>query len=87
MCGMGALTIEARTLPIAHGLYNALSEYHPELSGDSDDYRVTVELVNDDRRTAGVLDAIQTHVTARDDGPTRVEVEGHRYMFHARGSG
>jgi hypothetical protein len=81
---MRALTIEAGSLLLAHGLYNALSEFHPELTGDdSEGHRITVEL-GSDARIVAVLDAIQGHVTARDDGPARVDLEGHHYTFHAQ---
>jgi hypothetical protein len=82
---MRALTIEAGQLVGAHGLYNALSEFHPELSGDdSEGHHITVELGNDDARTVAVLESIQAHVTARDNGPARVEIEGHHYTFHSQ---
>jgi hypothetical protein len=82
---MRALTIEAGPLPLAQGLYNALSEFLPELTAnDSEGYRVTVELGSDDARIVAVLEALQAHVTARDDGPARVELDGHRYTFHAQ---
>lgn len=82
---MRALTIEAGPLPVARSLYNALSEFHPELAGDDyEGYRVTVALGSNDRRIVAVLDEIQAHVTARDNGPARVELEGHRYTFHAQ---
>ena len=85
MCCMRALSIEAGLLPGAHGLYSALSEFHPELAGDDDEgYRLTVELGGDDARTVAVLEAIQAHVIARDNGPALVELEGYRYTFHAR---
>jgi hypothetical protein len=80
---MRALTIEAGPLPVAHGLYSALSEFHPELAGDDHEgYRLTVELGNDDARIVAVLEGIQAHVTARDNGPARVELEGHHHTFH-----
>ena len=82
---MRALTIEAGPLPIAHGLYSALSAFHPEVAGDdSEGHRITVELRSDDLRTVAVLEAIQAHVTARDDGPARVEIEGNHYTFHSQ---
>jgi hypothetical protein len=81
---MRALTIEAGPAPLAHGLYSALSAFHPELTPDSEDHRITVELGNDDARTAAVLEAIQAHVTARDDGPARVEIQGLHYTFHSQ---
>jgi hypothetical protein len=82
---MRTLTIEGGPLPIAHGLYNALSEFHPALASDHyGGYRVTVGLGSNDRRIVAVLDEIQAHVAARNAGPTRVELGGHRYTFHAQ---
>lgn len=82
---MRALTIDAGQLVLAHELYDALSEFHPELTGDdSEGHCITVELGSDDARIVAVLEAIQAHVTARDDGPARVEIEGHHYTFHSR---
>jgi hypothetical protein len=81
---MRALTIEAGRLVAAHGLYNALSEFHPELGGDAaEGHHITVELGND-VRVAVVLDAIQDHITARNDGPARMQLEGHHYTFRAQ---
>jgi hypothetical protein len=81
---MQALTIEAGQLVSAHGLYNALSEFHPELNGDdSEGHHITVEL-GSDARVVAVLEAIQAHVTARDNGPARMELEGHHYTFHSQ---
>ena len=81
---MRALTIEAGQLVTAQGLYNALSEFYPELSGDeSEGHRITVELGSDARLVA-VLDAIQAHITARNDGPARMQLEGHHYTFHSQ---
>src|SRR5438093_13655331 len=85
---MEPLTIEAVPLPVAHGLYNALSEFHPELSGDDyEGYRVTVGLGPSDRRLVAVLDEIQAHVTARNNGPARGELGRYRYTFHAQERG
>jgi hypothetical protein len=81
---MRALTIEAGQLVGAQGLYNALSEFNPELSGDDSEVTTPVELGNDDVRILAVLEAIQAHVTARDDGPARVEIQGLHYTFHSQ---
>ena len=81
---MEGLTIEAGTLRVARGLYNALSEFHPELSGDGGRHRVTVEVRSGDRRIVPLLDAIQAHVTARDNGPAHTDLDGYRYTFHAQ---
>jgi hypothetical protein len=81
---MRALTLEAGRLGAAHGLYNALSEFHPELGGDdAKGHHITVELGSDARLDA-VLDAIQAHITARNDGPARMQLEGHHYTFHSQ---
>ncbi len=81
---MRALTIEAGQLGAAQGLYSALSEFHPELGGDaSKGHHIDVELGSDARLVA-VFDAIQAHVTARNNGPARMDLEGHLYTFHSR---
>jgi hypothetical protein len=81
---MRELTIDAGHFVSAHGLYNALSEFHPELNGDdSEGHHITVEL-GSDARVVAVLEAIQAHVTARDDGPARIELEGRHYTFHSQ---
>jgi hypothetical protein len=81
---MRALTIEAGQLVAAHGLYSALSEFQPELGGDdSEGHHISVELGSDARLIA-VLDAIQAHITARNDGPARMKLEGHHYTFHSQ---
>lgn len=81
---MEGLTIEAGTLRVAHGLYNALSEFHPELSGEGDCHRLTVEVRSGDRRIVALLDAIQAHVTARDNGPAYADLAGYQYTFHTQ---
>jgi hypothetical protein len=82
--GVAELIIEAPTLPVAHGLYSALSEFHPELGGDGKNgYRVTVEM-GTERQLAGVLGGIQAYVSVRDEGPARVDLDGRRYTFHVQ---
>jgi len=81
---MRALTIEAGRLGAAHGLYNALSEFQPELGGDeAEGHHITVEL-GSDARVVAVLDAIQAHITARNDGPARMQLEGRHYTFRSQ---
>jgi hypothetical protein len=51
---MRAFVIEAMSLESARALYNALSEFHADLSAsDGDGYRVTVELGSNDHGRAG----------------------------------
>lgn len=81
---MRELSIEGGPMRVAHGFYNALSAFHPEVAGDDNgDYRVTVEVGNS-RRLIAVLDEVQAHVTERNNGSARVELDGHRYTFHSR---
>lgn len=80
---MRSLTIDARSLQSAQALYNALSSFLPELIGDDQSgYRVTVPLGTSDRQIIEILDAIERHVTERDSGPARVELEGRQYTLH-----
>ena len=80
---MRSLTIDARSLQSAQALYNALSSFLPELIGDDQSgYRVTVPLGTSDRQIIEILDAIERHVTERDSGPARVELEGRQYILH-----
>jgi hypothetical protein len=85
--GVGELrsfTVDAKSLASARGLYQALSGFHPELSGsDQEGYRVTVDLGSSDQQVIAVLNAIVGHVTARNDGPARVELDGKRYTLEA----
>jgi hypothetical protein len=61
-------------------LYNALSGFHVDLSGnDETGYRVTVGLEKDEHRVLAVLGAVEEFVTARNDGPALVERAGRRY--------
>jgi hypothetical protein len=81
---MRSLTVEARSLESARSLYDALSEFHPQLTGSADEgYYVTVELGSVDRVTVAVLDAIQRYVSRRADGPARVELDGRSYTLEA----
>ncbi len=81
---MRALTIEARSIESANGLYNALARFQPELLGSEDEgYRIAVELGSFDRQVVAVLDAIEEYVSERHDGPACVDLDGRRYTLHA----
>ena len=81
---MRAITVEAESVGPARSLYNALIEFHPELSGSEDGgYSVSVELGSSERRLLDVLSAIEEYVTAANRGPASIDVGGHRYSMHA----
>jgi hypothetical protein len=44
---------------------------------------VSVELRGADRGVIEILDALERHVTDRNDGPARVELDGKRYTLHS----
>jgi hypothetical protein len=78
-----SLAIEAKSLESAQGLFRALSEFDPRLVGDErEGFRVVVK-VGTDRRLLAVLDALEQHVTQRQDGPARVDLQGRRYTVHS----
>ena len=81
---MRAITVEAESVGPARSLYNALIEFHPELSGSEDGgYSVSVELGSSERRLLDVLSAIEEYVTEANRGPASIDVGGRRYSMHA----
>ena len=81
---MRAITVEAESVGPARSLYNALIEFHPELSGSEDKgYRVSVELGTSESRILDVLGAIEDFVTEANSGPASIDVGGRRYTMHA----
>ena len=80
---MRSLTIEAKSIESARGLFDALSGFAPELTGGEEEgYRIRVELGSVDRQIVGVLDAVQRHVSERRAEPARVELDGRGYVLH-----
>jgi len=74
---MRAITIEAKSLGSARGIYSALSEFHPELTGsDEEGYRVSVELRGANRQALIVLAVLEGYVESRDAGPLRIRLGG-----------
>ena len=79
---MRAITIDARSRGSARRLYDALSEFHPELGGNKDDgYRVSVELGTSERRLFDVLRAIELCETG--NNPARIDIGYRHYTMHA----
>jgi hypothetical protein len=81
---MRAVTIDAKSAESALRLTDALKDFDPQLSGDDrEGYRVTIDL-NQDGHVIAVLDALEEYVTAQNDGPAGVEMDGRRYTVHPR---
>lgn len=81
---MRAITIEAKSVGSARGLYNALIDFHPELAESENDHHcVTVELGTSETRLLDVLNAIEQYVTEANRGPVRIDVDGRRHTLHA----
>jgi hypothetical protein len=77
------LTVGASSLEVAQQLCIALSDFQPELIGSQEDgYGARVSLAGGDEHIVAVLDAIVGHVTARNDGPARIDFGGHKYTVH-----
>jgi hypothetical protein len=75
---MESLTVRASSLEVAEGLSGALSRFHPEITGGSEEgYQVSVSLVDSD--VIAILNALERHVRER-QAPARVEVDGRGYL-------
>jgi hypothetical protein len=80
---MEALTIDAASQDSARSMLDALTDFEPQLVETVDGgFQVVVGLAGSDRRIVEVLNALERYVTERDDGPARVEFEGHAYTIH-----
>jgi ABC-type sulfate transport system substrate-binding protein len=83
---MQTLTVGASSLEVARGLYSALAEFSPEMAEKDDGgYSVTVSLRGGDRQIVAILSALEQHVSERNDGPARLELEGRTYVLHGDG--
>lgn len=81
---MLTITIEAATPESAHALFQALAGYCRVLrQGDDGRQFVDVDLRRGDREIVEVLNTVEEYVTHRNDGPARVELDGHTYTLHA----
>jgi hypothetical protein len=62
-------------------MLECLRDFEAELV-DNEDGRYDVQVsLHDDRDINRVLGAIDTHVTERADGPTRLDLDGRRYLI------
>jgi hypothetical protein len=78
---MDGFVIHALSLESAEGFRSALAGFQTKLT-QSDGGRYQVEIALDGHREIfAVLSALEKHVTERDDGPARLELDGHRYIL------
>ena len=82
---MRGLAIQARGLESAQRLYEALSDFGPNLVGNErDGFQVVVD-VNGDRRIVAVLAVLQEYVSAGEES-ARVDLAGRSYTIHPEGT-
>jgi len=80
---MRTLTIEAANSESARGFQQALTGFQVELAENPQgSYLLKVTVNGDDRQIIELLNAIETHVTQRGDGPARLDLDGHSYTMH-----
>ena len=79
---MRSLTVEAISRESAQRLYDALSEFSPQLTGSEDEgYRVSIELAKGDDQIIAVLSVLEKHVIERSSSSRRGEWTS---LHHAR---
>jgi len=83
---MRAITINAKSFASAREIFDALSEFDPELIGKR--RRGLWCVGSNRRRPAGSRDSRRAWgVTSRHDGPARLELDGRRCTMHAEPEG
>jgi hypothetical protein len=76
---MQSLTVRASSLEVAQGLSDALSEFHAEIIGGTEEgYQVSVSLMDSD--VIAILNALERHVRER-QAPARVQLDGRSYVI------
>jgi hypothetical protein len=80
---MESLVIHAASRESAEGFCSALSEFHAMLV-EEENGRCQVEVPVDrsNKRILKALSALEAYVSARADGPARVDLDGQRYTLH-----
>ena len=79
---MESLVIHAASRASAEGFCSALSGLHPRLVQEEGHYRVEIPLGRGDRQILDALSTIEAYVSAREDGPARLELGDQRYTLH-----
>jgi hypothetical protein len=79
---MKQLSIDAASPESASEMVAALSSFRAELVDGPGGPQVIVALDGNDADIVAVLNALQQYVTARADGPARVELDEKQYVMH-----
>jgi hypothetical protein len=79
---MRKLTIEAASLESARHIVDALADFDPELVDDGEGLTVAIA-IGSDRQLIGILNALEQHVTARNEGPALVGLGERKYRLDA----
>jgi hypothetical protein len=79
---MNALRIDAASPESAYAMMEALRGFDARLIEDGERQQVVVSLGPSPHRIVDVLNALERYVTARGDGPARIELEGRHYTLH-----
>jgi hypothetical protein len=75
--------VRLATKSAAEGFCSALSGLHPRLVvGEEGRYRVEIPLGGGDRQVLQALRTIEAYVSARGDGPARLDLGAQRYTLH-----
>jgi hypothetical protein len=81
---MRAITIEAKSVGSARGLYNALIDFHPELAeSENDRHCVSVEFGTSGTRLCRCPERDRAVRHRGEQGPVRIDVDGRRHTLHA----
>jgi hypothetical protein len=80
---MESLVIHAASRESAEAFCAALSGFEPKLiEGESGRCQVEVALDRSNKKILEALNALETYVSTRADGPARLDVLGQRYTLH-----
>lgn len=80
---MESLVIHAARRESAEGFCSALSGFHARLvEGENGSCQVEVPVERSNKKILAALSALETYVSARADGPARLDGDGQRYTLH-----
>jgi hypothetical protein len=82
---MEGITIQAASPESAHAMLAALSRVHPSCAAD--ECEVVISLSGSKGEIVAVLDALEEYVTTRATGPTRLALDGHKYVMEPGSAG
>ncbi len=84
---MESLVVHAATRTSAEGFCSALSGFRATLIEAEDGrYQVEIPMGRSNREIIEALNALESYVSSRGDGPARVDVDGRGYTLHPTGA-